>query len=151
MHPCTLSIIKILLINSIQNCTPVHLQLLWFTLPSIIKKGKETFWRGWCDLWWWWASSHHCRNEEVADEIEEQGNIFRYLTAVLLLMTSFVPSYFNPTSVQHSVHFFSCYNGMFSLKWHTHRNVRGWSGHLECNEILWNLLSGTCHNFKPSE
>lgn len=40
------------------------------------------------NLWWWRPSSHCCRCEEVADEIEEQGDILRYPAAVLTLMTS---------------------------------------------------------------
>lgn len=50
--------------------------------------------KSWCfNLWWWWVSSRRCRYEEVADEIEEQGDIFRYLVAVFLIMTLFLPLY----------------------------------------------------------
>lgn len=38
-------------------------------------------------LWWWRASSHYCRCQAVADEIEEQGDILRYMAAVLTKMT----------------------------------------------------------------
>lgn len=62
-------------------------KLPWLKNHLIHSKGKGLGTLA-ANLWWWRPSSHCCRCEEVADEIEEQGDILRYPAAVLTLMTS---------------------------------------------------------------
>lgn len=82
----------LLLLHNVPSSQRSHWGFLrGVTLSTYMSRGGKKHLGGIDDVWWWQASSHHCRCEEVADEIEEQGDILRYLAAVLTIMTSSTP------------------------------------------------------------
>lgn len=96
---CSLYPSYIKLFFSHLTATPSNINMcqIWWgslcvlTFSTYMPEGREKLGSSCWNVWWWWASSHRCRCEEVADEIEEQGDILRYLAAAFTIMTFLLP------------------------------------------------------------